>query len=583
MEAVHPDFSRTQTVVSIDGTFKNELLCIASTLTFLEPKGHRKPEVELECQPRPARTFALLDLPNEILLCIFEQLEDDSDLYTLAQLSRRMHHLALPIYLARKGMGPFSGSLVLFDERSQDVLQALSIALFRPALKCVYCTFNFYWPDRRVLRNLRGLVRLVQRLSVLHEAHLDFTNVRRFGQREGQVEVESYWGAVGNGDVERVEVDWAEEFRVLFEVIVKKGCTTLTVCLAGWTALSTPGQLKSVLRGGTCLSRFFYGGVLLNFLSSAVRALIGKGTETHTQARSTEPRDDLEVFNLHSAMLLQAELCPWTIRTLNSASICTLSLRNIEIHSESWAVILSCITLPLLSSLSIDLCSITYPDLAEFLRRHPHVQYLYLGRSLPAPPSPALSLHSDDLRLNNLTHLSAAPVYLNYLLAPPGVMPALKAVTIIARVHHSRHFDFGEMNNILLPIAPRLLQSHPLGYGRSRIELTLELSFESSGDDWMLLDAAPDTRENAVMPRLARLELRIGQHRLADRVVARLPRWLGLFSGLREVKMRSPAQDGPTELGERMALVRAIFRRCPRLERLGINDVVRDREGWVML
>ncbi|KAF8061706.1 hypothetical protein FPV67DRAFT_292767 [Lyophyllum atratum] len=561
MDVHHHNLATTKPVVAIDRNFIDELLAI---LWVVESKEPSRTEFKPICRTAP---LVLLDLPNEILLSIFEHIEDD--LYTLAQLSRRLHHLALPIYLAHKGMSPFTGELVLFDERSEDVLQALSIALFRPTLKCVWCTFNF---ERPVLKYVRGLVRLVERLEVLHETHLDFTNLRRFGNRD-RISVDADWRervaeATGDAEMEGVDVDWAMEFQVLLDAILAKGCTTLTVCLSGWGTFSCPEELASFIPSAGRFSWCFRENSVMGCLASGIRNLLGKGKEATTRPRMAGL---LETFNLHSAMLLQAELCTWTIRTLNTSSISTLSLRNLDIHPEAWAIILPSIALPLLSALSIDLCSIRYPELSVFLQRHPHVQRLYLGRSLREPPSEDLP-PSDFLR--NATHLSAAPAYLNHLLTLNSSLPALKELSIITRVHHGRHFDFGIMNNTLLPIVPRLL-------GPSRVELTLELSFESSSDDWMLLDVAPDTRLIALMQYISRLDLHIAQYRLPTEVVARLPRWMGLFPALKEVVMRSPSQDGPTEPGERLAYISAIFKRCPRLEVVGINGVMRDLDGWV--
>ncbi|KAG5653954.1 hypothetical protein H0H81_009070 [Sphagnurus paluster] len=633
MDDLHTDFVQAKSVFEIDSPFRNELLAVASRVGLLTPQS---------LQPKPERpqAYPLLDLPNEILLYILEHIESIESLYSISKLSRRLHHLALPLYLARHGISPFSGSLVLFDDVAPDILHALSTALFRPTLRCVSCTFNFCWPNRTVLRHTRALSHLLPQLASLHEAHLDFTNTHSFASREPDFNNSERFAA---NDLSQEahslhKVDRAQEISGLLEGVVAAGCRTLTVCLAGWTTLSSADEIREVLSP----SRLLYPSNLWRLLAGGAQALFDavQSPKGITWLRPTVEKPPevlaLETFNVHSSMLLHKQFCGWTVRTLNRASLSTLSLRNLDVYINTWGVILPCLTLPHLTSLTVDRCSLMYPDLAQFLARHPHIQRLYLGRSLHAPlPTEQKNNNTEEVRNKdvylhslNLTHLSAAPAYLRYLLAASGALPKLREVTIIARVHYRRHFDFAAMNEVLAGIVgSRVNAATCIGAsapsGPRNIHLALDLSLESSSADWMRLElhspasppaspalthispTFPKGTSEGVLPYqspswtsppsppqmpppapvptqgtncIARLELRVAQYTLPEAMLARLPRWLASFPALRELVLRTPGAVGMNVV-QRGPFVRAVFGCCRGLEKVEIDGQALRKES----
>ena len=127
--------------------------------------------------PTKFHIVGILDLPNEIILFILEDLEDD-ELFSLSLLSRQLHHLALPLYLSRNGISSQpSSQLLLFDDRSDSILKALNMALFKPTLNSLLCTLLCHKHPNDLVRQILMLNRLVGKVSTLHEASISFDKV----------------------------------------------------------------------------------------------------------------------------------------------------------------------------------------------------------------------------------------------------------------------------------------------------------------------------------------------------------------------------------------------------------------------
>jgi hypothetical protein len=495
-------------------------------------------------EPVP-RTAELLDFPNEILLLILEQVELDWDLFTLASISKRLHYLALPLFFARNGVSPFAGELILFDSRSYAVFRAVSIALFRPALKRLRCTFDFAKPE-----NIHRLRHLVENLSWIEEVYVNFTDTTYRAPLTPAKPME--WGPVA-----------AKELSELFNAVMKK-CMKFTIYdTVTWYSESTAKELATI-------SWKQFGRYTAQSTTSTawnvVKAIGGRWWKSET------PPIPSLTFNLHCSMLFHASFFPWTIMALNSTRLSTLSMQQLKMDHGQWAAILSPLVMPNLSNLTVDSCSISFSALIKFLSRHPQITHLHLGRSLALPSRPQ-SDQSPIGILPRLTHLSTTSHYLVHLLEPKTSLPDLKSVSVITRIPHSRYFDFKVMNDTLLPISRRLKQ----------IELFLDVSFESSSDDWMLLDVAPDQRQDVAMRYVSRIDLKIAMYRLPRDIITSLPRWLVLFPGLKCVTLLTLTREWPMDLVDRAMFIRSIHKWCPWIETVGINEFVHSIEIWLAL
>lgn len=445
------------------------------------------------------------------------------------------------------------------------MLQALSIALFRPTLKRIHCTFNFCGPKKELVQNVRWVVRLASKLSRIDEVHFDFIHIPVVTR--GLNISDSWYKHLLAGDIGN---EWEQEFLGLFRSVLETGCTTLTMCLqgTGWSVASTPDQLASAVgwKWSSWLSEPLPHSVIMDLFKS-LKWYTSQGVGLFFGPSAATPRNvDLETFNLHSSMLLHAQFCSWTIETLNSSSISTLSLKHLCIHRDAWNVILPRITLHALSSLSIDACTIGYTELSNFLVRHPQVKHLYLGRRLTPPPSDARLSKS---ALRQLTHLSATLEYLINLLSPANSLPSLTNVVLMVRIRRGYHFDFAGIDNVLSSISHRLRQ----------VNFSLELSLESSMNDWMFQEMSPERQgTRSILLHVTNMRINLRTYDLPRDVMMSFPRWLSCFPGLKQTSITTPSQIPPTDVLLLHPFFHSIKKLCPRIETVEISGHLYDVE-----
>lgn len=154
-----------------------------------------------------------------------------------------------------------------------------------------------------------------------------------------------------------------------------------------------------------------------------------------TEERFTLPlskNSQLEGLHIHSQKLFSHPFMAWTLHLLNTAPIKVLSFDHIDLTHYDRPHLLSSITIPLLSKLSLGGSSFAFPELENFLGRHPSINTLNLLR--------AGSIVGEDYRLSSqgllpqLTHLIADPENLVGLLESPTAFPELSCITIIIAV-----------------------------------------------------------------------------------------------------------------------------------------------------
>jgi hypothetical protein len=146
----------------------------------------------------------------------------------------------------------------------------------------------------------------------------------------------------------------------------------------------------------------------------------------------------LTTLNIHSSFLFHAAFYKWTVHTLNTAPITTLSLSHIDLLHFDWVITLPKLTLPGLTSLKVGQeCAIAVPDLTLFLARHPTITTLDLSWHVAIGAlTPPLANRSTLPRLESLC---ALPDYLLYFLDRASAendeeeaYPALRRVTVIS-------------------------------------------------------------------------------------------------------------------------------------------------------
>ncbi|KAF8812005.1 hypothetical protein BYT27DRAFT_7183341 [Phlegmacium glaucopus] len=508
---------------------------------------------EIPTSPTEFHNVGILDLPNEIIIFILEDLEDD-ELFSLSLLSRQLHHLALPVYLSRNGISSRPNSqLLLFDDRSNSILKALNAALFTPTLNSLLCALHCHKHPDDLFRQMLMLNRLVGKVSTLNEASINFDKVNQLLSATEEIVMSRFFGDIGDPAYGLTQ-EFGRELTVMMESILASGCHTYTISHSGAHLPSSDGIKAAVLAN-------FYG---LQFIKKKVTRLLRPLFPKLCPTTNT-----LKTFNLHSPIAIHPHLCRWTINTLNNSHLTSLSIsQNRSTESSVWSLILPCITISSLSHLSIDLCSIKTGDLFKFLRRHPLIQNLFLGRNILLP-NPSQTLIKNALK--HLSHLTAHPKWLVHLLTPQGCLPSLSCIRILWRIQNKQHFSFVTLNGLLEPVARRL---------GSIKELHLVLSFGSISSDWMV----PNSTCGSNSPPLTcvtHLELHIGTYSLPLAVATRLPKWLAEFPALEHLKIVTMSEAGPFGASEKTFFVRSVLASCPKLDHVEfgvqtVNVQVRD-------
>jgi hypothetical protein len=513
--------------------------------------------------PTKIHVIGILDLPSEIIIFILEDLEDD-ELFSLALLSRQLHHLALPIYLSRNGISSRpSSQLLLFDDRSNSILKALNVALFRPTLNSLLYTLLCHAHPDELSRQLLVINRLVGKVSTLHEASINFDKVDQLVPAKEEIVMSRFFG-----DIEDPDHGLAQKFErklmVMMELILASGCHSFTISHSG-TYLPPSEEIKAAILAN------FHG---LQFIKKKVTRLLRPFSFIFPRLYPATT-NALKTFNFHSPIAIHPHLCRWTINTLNNSNLTSLSIsQNRSTETSVWSLVLPCITISSLSHLSIDLCSIKTADLFKFLRRHPLIQNLFLGRNILSP-NPSQPLFKNALK--HLSQLTAHPRWLVHLLTPRGCLPSLSCVRILWRIQNKQQFSFVTLNGLLEPIARRL---------GSIKELHLVLSFGSISSDWMIpssimdQDRIRDDYSLSPLTFVTHLELQFGAYSLPLAVTTRLPKWLAEFPVLRGLMILTMSRDGPFCDSEKDFFVRSVLASCPKLDgvEFGVRDVVGGRK-----
>ncbi|KAJ7637376.1 hypothetical protein DFH06DRAFT_1302774 [Mycena polygramma] len=191
---------------------KAEICRMSPRVRAVTVEGH-----PVDTTSRPALGSSIfLDLPDDIFLTIFEQLVS-AELYGLSRLSRRLNLLALPLYLAQKGV-PHASDLCDFQlvnsPTAADVLSALSSALFLREVKRITCQFK---PGAHIfcyIHNIERLTNFFAKFPSVQSVSLTLVDL-------GSVDTEL------NALVRR---KWRAAFGKLLNMILEKLCKELSLC-----------------------------------------------------------------------------------------------------------------------------------------------------------------------------------------------------------------------------------------------------------------------------------------------------------------------------------------------------------------
>ncbi|KAF7341300.1 hypothetical protein MVEN_01866200 [Mycena venus] len=294
----------------------------------------------------------ILDLPTEILVAIFDNPRvSDSTLRSLANVCRRLHFIALPVYFSRNGLTPSSDLLDLsLRSDGHDLLGVLQTALFTPETQNITC--HFPHPDCTsiypLLSHLKRLEKYISRLPSVKVVKLQLDVA-------GSV-------CLSIGD-DRALKAWTEQLERLLNCIVKKQCKSLTMEYGGqFTRSYEFNPLSGITRLFAALPK------LLSRDSGETEHFRRDPRQGHRRFEVTLPSSvhrssRITSLEIYSPILLLPPGLRWTLTALRTCPITSLTMERREAYFIPWSIIF-----PLIGSAGKCLTSLTLMDPSAFGR-----------------------------------------------------------------------------------------------------------------------------------------------------------------------------------------------------------------------
>ncbi|KAF7318967.1 F-box domain-containing protein [Mycena chlorophos] len=460
----------------------------------------------------------LLSLPNELLLDIFAYFDDPYPLFPLSSLCRRLHFIALPLYLERTGVyEALSPALCNISIRAEQtgVLAALQTALFLGKAHNLTCTFTH--PQSR-FSDIARYRRLVSILDGVRVATLVFDPSTFDEYSEG--------------------LRWRYGLDVVhaLNTVLEKSCTELT--------FGTPNAVP-----GSRVSR-------RHRINGNVRSVKQPQSSASLSPGALQKRL-LTALHLHSEIPFCPQLRTWTTAVLHSFPLSTLSIWMPNAETELLGTIFSEIELPTLRHLTVRQTRLKPASLHFFLGRHPQLTHLHLEKLFVPSPQERLP----PTALQSLVSLTAEPIHTAYLLHVLDPLPS--SFASIRLLGHLTTVDVQAADAALHHVRSRIAQL-------ARITLTLPVP-----DMHGLPTAAPDTglcleETESALYFVSHLEFSFGDcttpiplFKLLDYVA----KWSAAFPLLRVVEL---AQLGNQDKYSEDDVVQGL-RKCLEVETLVLN------------
>jgi hypothetical protein len=485
----------------------------------------------------------LLDLPNELLIPIFKDLPS-SDLLSLAFLSRRLHLLVLPAYLASIGVlddHQYSQSNISLHSKTFPALGVLRKSLYITSVAHLCC--HFPTADVGVLREVREIHRFVSRLSSIDEVTLEFD---RYYSRRSNIAL----------------TEWTTAFGDLLKSVSDKSCKSLTLRYGDHPSLAfapvKPDPFKRKSPWPSIIinkCRKFLGK---DRLVSVINFHLSLHPEIAAFASSNVP---ISIVGDHAKAVLP-------LNALTGSRITNLTLQYMKLSPQIWAAILSCITLPALARLHVSSCHIAFADLASFLSRHPTIsalEFRYVGTDQP-------SSHSLKFTLPNLRELTAELGLVAFLLS--AKLPSLESVSIPLNFTYKSHEKvLAEFSRVFAGVGNR----------KNQIALHLEISMDFDTNDGEL-PLVKGEKDGKIEPwqylvKTVAFNTSVRYSSLTEAKLVFLPQWLGRwFVALEEVSVGHCctclrcAYHVPST-AERDALKQMLRDACPNLKIVIMNGI----------
>ncbi|RDB18366.1 hypothetical protein Hypma_000363 [Hypsizygus marmoreus] len=491
-----------------------------------------------------AKIFDLTKVPEDVLYLIFANLPGN-DLYTLANLSRYLRHIVLPIYLRKRGIPEptISTTLRAAEDASFAItdISALNLSSSVQSIGQLSCTITNGVSHFVAYETLHRLHRLVLKLSTIGEFTLDFRGL-----------------AHSHDQPTALDKKWPRLMTAILDALVQKSCASVTI-LGGSSFEHGIKDLARRNAGQEGPAECPHWAFSHSLIQKAARA-----------SNAPPPsRGRLQEFELESETLRIPALSGWMTSTLWGSQFTHLSVTRL---SQAIGPILSSIAegLPNLTDLHMAGASIPPHDVLDFINKFPHLASLSLDAGLSSEAG-VIEMSGRVPRLQHLQKLSAPKDYVGFLLLPVNPLPDLEHLTI--RVPKVAPFLMSNYLRSLSSIITHLQDRDTL----PTICLSVPLiSAEWIGHQGMLNVGWSMFSWSVTAMTLAHVELSEECSLVSDPSSC-LPAWLSFFPNLRHLTF-----DGQCSIRDLAYASQDIIWASPSLLTLGVTGDQRECSWWEM-
>ena len=430
-------------------------------------------------------THSLLDLPNELIITILsDPVFSPSDIYLISCLSKLLNTLAIPIYLSAHGIpdpeqeislyvldwDPYnlhSPSLNLTRRCQPDTLSALNVSTTISQVKHLKCFFqdpttkegrNSYQEAYNLSLAVKRTARFVDRLKSVNTAEIYLV-------------WDPYYVTVhGNKNITHVPIpevnEWTESFCRFLNLLVERGCTSLTVQYDIPQALAPTFRFRSSNPITKTFSNVFqYVQKRRDRQAPTLQWELERPTyegkpdsssvESAPLSRLAQESNSIVTFSLHSNALLLPPFANWTLSLLYShSSLTCITFSHLTFSEDVWTTLLPLISDAVSNRLTklsfFSQCTkLTAENLTRFTANLPHLTHLSVdrlfcsrfqssGTKLTPPYLPRLQVLQAPTELVSLILNAQSPSSLSGNKEGPTGFPQLTSLTVYpcSQLHH---------------------------------------------------------------------------------------------------------------------------------------------------
>ena len=422
-------------------------------------------------------TNSLLDLPNELIITILsDPVLSQTDIYVVSCLSKLLNILAIPIYLSSDGIPEpeqeislyvldwdlynlHSPCLNLIRRCQPDTLSALNVSTTISQVKHFKCFFqdpttkegrNSYQEAYNLSFAVKRTARFVEKLKFVDTAEIYLV-------------WDPYYVTVnGNKNITHVPIpevnEWTESFRRFLNLLVERGCTSLTVQYDIPQALTPTFRFRSSNPITKTFSNVFqYVQKRRDKQAPTLHwdlerpAYEGKPNSSSVEgaplSRLAQESNSIVALSLHSNALLLPPFVNWTLSLLYShSSLTCITFSHLTFSEEVWTTLLPLIADAVSNRLTklsfFSQCTkLTAENLIRFTAHLPHLTHLSVdrlfssrfqlsGTKLTPPYLPRLQVLQAPTELVSLIFNTHSPSSLSRNKAAPTAFPQLTSLTV---------------------------------------------------------------------------------------------------------------------------------------------------------